>query len=104
MIKNKKGKKDITPTYKIILIGEAGVGKTCIIQRYIEETFNKEVKTTVGVSFLSKTIEIDDQVISLEIWDTVGGEQYKSMSNMFSMVHQQSYLFMILLNHILIKN
>ena len=82
-MKNDQSENDSTPIYKVILVGEGGVGKTCIIHRYIENTFDENTKNTLGESFLSKTIEIDDQVISLEIWDTVGGEKYRSLSKIF---------------------
>ena len=74
---------DLTPKYKVILVGESSVGKTCIIKRYIENNFNSNVQNTIAESFLNKEIEINGKVINLEIWDTAGGEQYRSMANMF---------------------
>ena len=70
---------------KIILIGNSGVGKTCISQRYIKG--NKDIdlnpNSTVGASYFQKFIEIDGKSISVDIWDTAGQEKYRSMGKMF---------------------
>ena len=66
--------------FKIILIGNSGVGKSCIINRYTREVFEENYKCTIGVDFLMKTIEIDGKTVKLQIWDTAGQEKYRSMS------------------------
>ena len=70
---------------KIVLIGNSGVGKTCISQKFINE--NKEIdlkpNSTIGASYFQKVLEIDGKVLVLDIWDTAGQEKYRSMGKMF---------------------
>ena len=68
---------------KIILLGETGVGKSCIINRYINNTFNKETSSTLGSTFLSKEITKGNTIYNLNIWDTSGQERYHSVTNLF---------------------
>ena len=65
--------------FKLILIGNSGVGKSCILQRYIKHTFEESYKCTIGVDFLMKSIVINGQTVKLQLWDTAGQEKYKSM-------------------------
>ena len=68
---------------KIALIGNSGVGKTCISQRYTKDEFYTKVDCTVGASYFQKFIEIDGKEYQLDIWDTAGQEKYRSMGKMF---------------------
>ena len=69
---------------KIVLLGEAGVGKTSIINRYISGSFSQMVMTSTASSFFSKKIELDDKKkIKLQIWDTAGQEKYRSLAKIF---------------------
>ena len=68
---------------KIVLIGEAGVGKTCIISRYIDDKFNEETGSTNGGSFGKKNLEINGKSVQLNIWDTAGQERYQSITKHF---------------------
>ena len=74
-------KKDLT--IKVVLIGNSGVGKTCISQRYINDSFTNNEQSTVGASYFQKILEIDGKPIHLDIWDTAGQERYRSMGKMF---------------------
>ena len=74
-------KKDLT--IKVVLIGNSGVGKTCISQRYINDSFTNNEQSTVGASYFQKKLEIDGKSINLDIWDTAGQERYRSMGKMF---------------------
>ena len=65
---------------KIVLLGDAGVGKSSIIQRFISGSFTEYGAPTVGASFLSKLIEFDQRTIKLNIWDTAGQEKFNSLS------------------------
>ena len=72
--------------FKIVLLGESGVGKTCIINRYTKEIFEEKVCPTKGALFNSKIIQLDESkesYIKLIIWDTAGQEKYRSMSKLF---------------------
>ena len=68
--------------YKIVLIGDSGVGKSNIISKYLTDTFTFDSKATVGVEFGSKNLEIDRK-IKMQIWDTAGQERYKTITNAY---------------------
>ena len=69
--------------YKIVLIGDSGVGKTCIIKYFLSQSHKKNEKPTVSASYYEKVIELNEEKIKFEIWDTVGQEKYKSMVDLF---------------------
>jgi|JI9StandDraft_2_1071091.scaffolds.fasta_scaffold310336_2 small GTP-binding protein len=58
-------------SFKIIVIGDSGTGKTSLIRKYIHGAFKDEYEVTVGVDFSSKTVTVDEQPVQLQIWDTV---------------------------------
>ena len=70
---------------KVVLIGESGVGKTSIINRYISNTFSQVLTATPGASFTTKTVFLQDynQSIKFEIWDTAGQEKYRALAKVF---------------------
>ena len=70
---------------KLVFIGDSGVGKTCIISRFIRGIFDENVASTDGASYASKTIEIPElnEFITFDIWDTAGQERYKSLTKFF---------------------
>lgn len=70
---------------KVVLLGDAGVGKTCIIKQFIEHKFDKGVLSSLSAQFVSKTIEYVDfgKAIKFDIWDTVGQEKYRAMTKIF---------------------
>jgi len=72
-------------TCKVVLLGESGVGKTSIIHRYINNTFNPAISTTGGANFVSKRIKFteENQEIKFEIWDTAGQEKFRSLAKVF---------------------
>ena len=69
---------------KLILIGESGVGKTCMIVRFITDEFNDTISTT-GASYASKYIYFDEcnKTIQYQIWDTAGQEKYRGLTKIF---------------------
>ena len=73
------------PCCKVVLLGDSGVGKTCIISRYISGAFDQNTPTTNGASYASKILEFPklNKKISLDIWDTAGQEKYKSLTKFF---------------------
>ena len=66
--------------FKIIIIGSSGVGKSSILQRYIQKTFNDSFSSTIGVDFFMKTINIGEKSIKLQLWDTAGTEKFRSIT------------------------
>ena len=73
------------PCCKVVLLGDSGVGKTCIISRYISGAFDQNSPSTNGASYASKIITFENlnKTISLDIWDTAGQEKYKSLTKFF---------------------
>ena len=78
-----EGKQFNGEAIKAVLIGNSGVGKTCISQRYINESFENQPGSTLGASYFQKLLEIDGKPVRLDIWDTAGQERYRSMGKMF---------------------
>ena len=73
-------------TCKVVLLGESGVGKTCIIARFINNTFEDNLISTTGASYAGKTMTFDEyggKSIKFEIWDTAGQEKYRSLTQIF---------------------
>ena len=70
---------------KVVLLGESGVGKTCIINRFTSGIYDPEVCSSISAQFISKTIEFKDfrQSIKFDIWDTAGQERFKSLAKIF---------------------
>ena len=69
---------------KIVLIGEASVGKTSIIYQFIDKIFQEDLQSTIGGTFNSKSIKCNNnKTLNLEIWDTAGQERYRCVTKMF---------------------
>ena len=70
---------------KLVFVGDSGVGKTCIISRFLRGTFDANQLTTDGASYATKTIEIKEmnEYITFDIWDTAGQETYKALTKFF---------------------
>ncbi|XP_015111143.1 ras-related protein Rab-24 [Diachasma alloeum] len=70
---------------KIVLLGHGAVGKTSLMERFVNERFNESLsyQNTIGAAFASKQIEVDDQKLILGIWDTAGSERYDSMTKIY---------------------
>lgn len=68
---------------KIIFLGEAGVGKTSLINAYLGNAFDKQVMSTCSPNQLNKTIKIDNYKLKLSLWDTMGQEKFRSLSKSF---------------------
>lgn len=59
--------------YKIVLVGNTSVGKSCIVHRFVNGKFNNDTQPTIGANFVSKFVEMDDGLrIKFDIWDTAG--------------------------------
>ena len=69
--------------YKVCLVGESGVGKTCIIDRFVKNIFREDEPPTVSASYSEKLIQLDDYTIKFNIWDTAGQEKYRSVGKLF---------------------
>ena len=84
---NKAGKgtneKDVDHLFKLIVIGDSGVGKSCLMHKVTTNEFMEDHEVTVGVEFGSLLLKIDDMRIKLQIWDTAGQESFQSMTKIF---------------------
>ena len=71
-------------SFKVVLVGESGVGKTSIITQFIDQTFQEDQQSTTGGTFSTKSVICDNgKTLKFEIWDTAGQERYRSLTKMF---------------------
>ena len=71
-------------TYKVVLIGESGVGKTCIINQFNDGKFDPNIKISISAQFCRKKIDLPNgESITMDIWDTVGQETFRSITQIF---------------------
>jgi len=69
--------------FKLLLIGDSGVGKTCILFRFSDDAFNSTFISTIGIDFKIKTIELQGKKIKLQIWDTAGQERFQTITTSY---------------------
>ncbi|TRZ00068.1 hypothetical protein DNTS_025732 [Danionella cerebrum] len=69
--------------FKLLLIGDSGVGKTCLIIRFAEDNFNSTYISTIGIDFKVKTIEVEGKKVKLQVWDTAGQERFKTITTAY---------------------
>ena len=74
---------DVSSVFKLIFLGDSGVGKTNLMKRFSEDQFFFNSKPTIGVDFRTKIVKIKNHVIKLQIWDTAGQERYKSFTKAY---------------------
>ena len=72
------------PKYKLIFLGDQNVGKSCILNRFMNDTFTEEYQATIGIDFQSKNVQIDNQDIHLLLYDTAGQEKFRSLIPMYT--------------------
>tara|TARA_B100000795_G_scaffold200901_1_gene154657 strand:- start:189 stop:578 length:390 start_codon:yes stop_codon:yes gene_type:complete len=68
---------------KLLLIGDSGVGKSCLLVRFADDAFSPSFITTIGIDFKIRTIELDGKRIKLQIWDTAGQERFKTITTAY---------------------
>ncbi|KAJ3450487.1 ras and ef-hand domain-containing protein [Anaeramoeba flamelloides] len=71
------------PEYKICIIGDSGVGKSCLITYFLTQKFNTDNKVTVGGAYHEKQLFVNNKPLHLQIWDTAGQERFRSMTPMY---------------------
>ncbi len=69
--------------FKIVLIGDSGVGKSNLLSRFTRNEFNLESKSTIGVEFATKSIQAEGKTIKAQIWDTAGQERYRAITSAY---------------------
>lgn len=80
---SKLAKKQYDCLFKIVLIGDSGVGKSCILLRFADDQFNESFHSTIGVDFRFKCVSIEGKEIKLQIWDTAGQERFKTITSAY---------------------
>ncbi len=63
---------------KVIILGDSGVGKTSLMNQYVNKKFSNQYKATIGADFLTKEIMVDDRLVTMQIWDTAGRYFFQS--------------------------
>jgi hypothetical protein len=69
--------------FKVVLIGDSGVGKSNLLSRFTRNEFLLESKSTIGVEFATRSIQVDGKTIKAQIWDTAGQERYRAITSAY---------------------
>eukprot|EP00440_Ansanella_granifera_P028946 gb/GFBE01031443.1/.p1 GENE.gb/GFBE01031443.1/~~gb/GFBE01031443.1/.p1 ORF type:complete len:202 (+),score=60.77 gb/GFBE01031443.1/:1-606(+) len=69
--------------FKLVLLGDASVGKSCLVVRFAKGEFYEYQEPTIGAAFMTQTVSLPSEVVKFEIWDTAGQERYKSLAPMY---------------------
>ena len=69
--------------YKVITIGNSGVGKTSLLKQFVESRFTKQYKATIGADYMQAQVMVDEKMLQLQIWDTAGQERFQSLGAAF---------------------
>jgi len=68
---------------KVIILGDSGVGKTSLMNDYVNKKFSATYRATIGADFLTKEVWVDDRLVTMQIWDTAGQERFQSLGVAF---------------------
>lgn len=79
----RKASKPHTTLLKVVILGDGGVGKSSLMNRYVNNEFDSQSFHTIGVEFLNKDVELEDDTYTMQIWDTAGQERFKSLRTPF---------------------
>ena len=79
------GRSDKSPDFlfKLVLIGDTGVGKSCILLRFADDAFTESYISTIGVDFRFRTIKVENKTVKLQIWDTAGQERFRTITSAY---------------------
>eukprot|EP00347_Sterkiella_histriomuscorum_P002743 403366976 len=69
--------------FKIVLVGDSGVGKSNLLMRFVKNEFHQNMQTTIGVEFSTKSMQIEGQLVKAQIWDTAGQERYRALTHAY---------------------
>ena len=69
--------------FKLLLIGDSGVGKSCLLLRFADDTYTDSYISTIGVDFKIRTIKLDNKTVKLQIWDTAGQERFRTITSSY---------------------
>eukprot|EP00521_Asterionellopsis_glacialis_P014544 CAMPEP_0195290814 /NCGR_PEP_ID=MMETSP0707-20130614/6534_1 /TAXON_ID=33640 /ORGANISM="Asterionellopsis glacialis, Strain CCMP134" /LENGTH=220 /DNA_ID=CAMNT_0040350995 /DNA_START=70 /DNA_END=732 /DNA_ORIENTATION=- len=81
---SKSGKaRDYDYLFKLVLIGDSGVGKSCLLLRFADDAFTESYISTIGVDFRFRTVKLDNKTVKLQIWDTAGQERFRTITSAY---------------------
>lgn len=83
LLKNYRMNPEYDYLFKLLLIGDSGVGKSCLLLRFADDTYTESYISTIGVDFKIRTIELDGKTIKLQIWDTAGQERFRTITSSY---------------------
>ncbi|KAH7096237.1 GTP-binding protein ypt1 [Auriculariales sp. MPI-PUGE-AT-0066] len=69
--------------FKLLIIGDSNVGKSCLLHRFADDTYTTSYVTTIGVDFKFRTIELEGKTVKLQIWDTAGQERFRTITSSY---------------------
>mmetsp|Transcript_26217 Transcript_26217/g.75649 ORF Transcript_26217/g.75649 Transcript_26217/m.75649 type:complete len:204 (-) Transcript_26217:181-792(-) len=69
--------------FKLLIIGDSGVGKSCLLLRFTDDAYTEAYTSTIGVDFKIRTISLDQKTIKLQIWDTAGQERFRTITSSY---------------------
>merc|ERR1719240_1573290 len=69
--------------FKLLLVGDSGVGKSTLLQRLIDDDYSGSFVATIGVDLMIKSLEVDGRSVKLQIWDTAGQERFRTITRQF---------------------
>ncbi|KAI4333892.1 hypothetical protein L6164_018646 [Bauhinia variegata] len=69
--------------FKVVLIGDSGVGKSNLLSRFTKNEFSSQSKSTIGVEFATRSVQVDDKIVKAQIWDTAGQERYRAITSAY---------------------
>lgn len=73
---------DVDETFKVLLVGDSGVGKSSILLRYTDDVF-QSLQPTIGVDFRVKTMSVNNRSVKMTIWDTAGQERFRTLTSAY---------------------
>ncbi|PWN36675.1 GTP-binding protein ypt1 [Meira miltonrushii] len=69
--------------FKLLLIGDSGVGKSCLLLRFADDSYSESYISTIGVDFKIRTVELEGKTVKLQIWDTAGQERFRTITSSY---------------------
>ncbi|XP_010413792.1 PREDICTED: ras-related protein RABA1h-like [Camelina sativa] len=78
-----KAEDDYDYLFKVVLTGDSGVGKSNLLSRFTKNDFSHDSRSTIGVEFATRSIQVDDKIVKAQIWDTAGQERYRAITSAY---------------------
>ncbi len=78
-----QNEEEIPYVFKILLLGDGGVGKTSLLRRFIDNTFDPDYQSTIGVQFMTKLVKFENKVVKLVIWDIAGQTKFTTFRHLY---------------------